>query len=121
MTTGIIELHTSDGHYLSVFIGSDSRPDEIEQLWLNYCALVDNDTEKHQGRLNWVYVATNFVVYLHRVMYAYKDIAECNRVAICPPDCNWESIYRYKISPNEELYPQSEVWLANATTFELLK
>lgn len=121
MTTGIIELHTSDGHYLSVFIGSDARPDEIEKLWLNYCVLVDEDTTKHQGRLNWVYVATNFVVYLHRVMYSHKDIAECNRVAICPPDCKWESIYRYKIIPNEELYPQSEVWLENATTFEVIK
>lgn len=120
-TTGIIDLHTSDGLYCSVFIASDANPAEIKSHWFTYCALVDNDTEKHQGRLNWVYVATNFIVYLHRVMYSHRDIIECNRVAICPPNCEWDSIYRYKIVPNEKLYPQSEVWLADATTIEVIK
>ena len=120
-TTGIIELHSSDGLYCSVFIGTDASPDEIKSHWFTYCALVDNDTGKHQGRLNWIYVATNFITYLHRVMYSHRDIIECNTVAICPPNCEWDSIYRYKIVPNEERYSQSEVWLAEATTFEIIK
>lgn len=120
MTTAIVEIHSIDGLYYSFYIGSDADPDTMMDLWLKYCKLVDEDTEKHQGRLNWIYVATNFMRYVQSTLYSHKTLEECNRVLVCPPNHQWESIYKYIIKPkSEDLYSKAEIWLEDATTFEL--
>ena len=121
MTTGIIDFHTSDGYYFSIYIGSDADPKSIKDLWHSYCKLVDNDTQKHKSILNWIYIVTNFTTYMHRELYSHKSIESCNRILICPADCNWTSIYRYKIEPIEDLYGNITHSLKESSKFKVLR
>ena len=121
MTTGIIDFYSTDSYYFSVYIGSDANPKAIKNLWNKYCELVDIDTQKHRGVLNWSYVVSNFVVYLHREVYSHKTIESCNRVLICHlQDYELESIYRYKIEPIKNIYSNLRYTLNQSTKFEVI-
>ena len=121
MTTAIIDMVYSDGvDYFSFFIGSDGDKDTIRNLWLKYCELVNIDTLENKSRMNWIYVATNFMRFVQENLYEHKKLENLNRVCIVFNDNN-DVIHRYKIRPIENSYKDYTIPLEISVKLEILK
>lgn len=121
MTDAIIQIQYSGGEdYFTFYVGSDSDKDTILGLWKDYCDGVDITSEN--GRLNWVYVATNFMRYVSTVLYSHKEVFELNRVCVIDniDEIKNDCIYHYILKPDNDLYASSKTPLFDAVNFILV-
>lgn len=91
MTDAIVKIMFSDGKEMFRFyIGSDSSPDSFKKTLSDFCNRSDVDTVSKKGRINWDYVASNFMRYIAD-LYTHKDTSNMNRVKVLYSDGNMEA------------------------------
>lgn len=111
MTNAIIRVCFSDGvEMFKLYVGSDAHPEIIEELLKGFCEL--NDQSLLAGRLNWDYVATNFIRYLQETYK--KSLVDSNRVRITIGE--EQVIYKYELKPKAELYKNTRIKMFETLT-----
>lgn len=123
MTSAIIKIlfsDTDDTEYFSIFVGSDGDPKSIKKLWDDFS---DNTylNSYNKGRLNWTYMATNFVRYIQTTVYDTKSVYDCNRVFIVTEKCRPDVIYEYSLKPIANLYADSTIGFDKSVEFKVIK
>lgn len=123
MTTGFIKLNFSDGKpFFNIWVGSDSDPKDIKRHWntfLNYVYL-EEGAGGFKTRLNWNYLATNFMRYLSEI-YLNKTAFNSNIVSVAPDSWANNAIYQFEITPIQNKYSDFTCNISKAILFKVIK
>lgn len=123
MTSGFIKINFSDGKpFFNIWVSSDSDPKEIKREWDTFLSYIylDEASSGFQSRLNWNYLATNFMRFLSE-KYLNKTSFNSNRVSVAPDSWADNAIYQFEITPIKDKYSDFNCPISKAIIFNVLK